>query len=107
VIPDREGGLGRRPDPSEATTEARLMDVLRAWREWAGNRSVRQIAAGSGGRISSTQVHLLLKGTRMPVRLDQLAGIIRGCGGTEEDMMAWAAAWRALRAKAADTAAAG
>src|SRR5690606_42084661 len=100
--PDREDG---QPDPLEATSEEHLLDLLRQFRRWAGNYSARQLAEWSGGASSHTTVNALLsEGSttkRPPLKLTYLQGVIRACGGGEEELKRWTKAWRLVQNKQA------
>jgi hypothetical protein len=100
AFPD-SGPLDLRPDPLTAQTPIEFMQLLMAFRVWRGNRSLRQIADGSGNKISPSTVRNVLTRGQVPDRLDVLDAIVYGCGGTEEDRAEYAFAWRRLAMTAA------
>jgi hypothetical protein len=95
AFPD-SGPLDLRPDPLTARTPAEFMQLLMAFRIWRGNRSLRQIAEGSGNKISASTVRNVLTRGELPERLEILDAIVYGCGGTEDDRAEYAFAWRRL-----------
>lgn len=100
--PDGEDG---QPDPLEATSEEHLLDLLRQFHRWAGGYSSRQLAKWSGGAFSHTTVSALLSegstAKRPPLKLTYLQGVIRACGGGEEELKRWTKAWRRVHTKQA------
>ena len=90
------GPIVLKPDPHAARTPADLLECLRAFRVWSGNRSMRHIAEMSGNRISASSVGNILRSTGLPDRLDAIDAVVAGCGGSEEDRAAFATAWRRL-----------
>jgi hypothetical protein len=73
--------------------------LLRAFWEWAGRHSVRDLAAWSDGAFSRTTVSDLLAEAprrRPPVTLPYVQGLIRACGGRQDRIERWTTAWRSL-----------
>jgi hypothetical protein len=95
VIGDADG-YHLRPDPLHAQTPADLMAVLRRFRIWAGEPSFRRMAQASRDRLSASTVHAVLHSEALP-SLQVLLAIVSGCGGSNDDLKAFATAWRTLR----------
>ena len=94
VIPDAPGA-DLCPDPSAVTTPAEFMDVVREYRLWAGNPSLRRMQSQCGNRFAASTLCTALKGSELPSQ-DMTDAIIVGCGGRPEDRKAFATAWRRL-----------
>jgi hypothetical protein len=94
-FPD-SGPLDLRPNPGAVRSADAFLQCLLAFRMWTGNRSLRQISELSGGRISASGARNVLNGNDVPSRLEVVDAIIQGCGGSDEDRAAFAAAWRRL-----------
>jgi hypothetical protein len=93
-IPDIEG-LDLRPDPLAAATAAELVACLRAFRTWAGQPPLRQIAARSRQAVSYTTIQKVLTHDKLPSLTATLA-ILAGCGATHEYQRSFATAWRRI-----------
>jgi hypothetical protein len=93
AFPD-SGPLSLRPNPGAVRTADDFLQCLLAFRMWTGNRSLRQISELSGDRISASGARNILNGGDVPSRLEVVDAIIQGCGGSDEDRAAFAAAWR-------------
>jgi hypothetical protein len=98
AFPD-SGPLSLRPDPGAVRTADDFLQCLLAFKMWTGNRSLRQISELSGGRISASGARNILHGNDVPSRLEVVDAIIQGCGGSDEDRAAFAAAWRRLHVR--------
>ena len=72
------------------------MQCLTAFKDWSGNRSLRQISDLSNGRISPSGVGNVLRSSVLPQRFDPIDAIIQGCGGSNDDRAAFQSAWRRL-----------
>ncbi|MDH2426449.1 hypothetical protein [Sphaerisporangium sp. TRM90804] len=85
-----------KPDPLQANTLEELADLLRAFWEWAGRPSYRDVARASGNTFSNGTAGKVLAGPscRAPFKLEYVQGCIRGCGGDEEEVRRWTTAWR-------------
>ncbi|MGI5330984.1 hypothetical protein [Actinomadura nitritigenes] len=100
VIEDA-AGAGFKPDPATAGSTAEMRRLLREYWEWAGEFGSRRVAAASGGAFShATAAKLIAADSKVPLRLEYVAGMIRGCGGGDADQRAWVAAFRRVRAAA-------
>jgi hypothetical protein len=93
AFPD-SGPISLRPNPGAVRTTDDFLRCLQAFRIWTGNRSLRQIAEQSGGRISASGARNIFNGSDVPSRLVVVDAIIAGCGGSDDDRAAFAAAWR-------------
>jgi hypothetical protein len=92
-LPDA-GPSHLRPDPSKAQTPDDFLGLLRAFHMWKGRRSLRDIAAASGDRISSSTVRNILRGTTPLDRLEVVRDFVVGCGGNTRDLEDITCAWR-------------
>jgi hypothetical protein len=88
------GPISMRPNPGAVRTAADFLQCLQAFRLWTGNRSLRQISEQSGGQISASGARNIFNGSDVPSRLVAVDAIITGCGGSDTDRAAFAAAWR-------------
>ncbi|NAS27508.1 hypothetical protein GT755_38305 [Herbidospora sp. NEAU-GS84] len=93
AIPDY-AGHDSKPDPLAATSEAMVMDELRRYRVWAGNKSLRELSALTGNNVSHATLGNLLSSKKVPKKLSHLLTLITALGGDEEDLRRWATAWR-------------
>lgn len=96
---DDADGERTEPDPVEATTPEEFIRFLRAFWEWAGRHSFRDLAAWSNGGFSHATVHKLLAvapSKRPPVRLEYVQALIRACGGQDDRVQRWSTAWRRI-----------
>lgn len=87
------------PNPGHAATPKEFVALLRAFWEWSGGHSVRDLAAWSGGACSRTTVPDLLAEAprkRPSVTLPYVQGLIRACGGDDYQVQHWTTAWRRL-----------
>jgi hypothetical protein len=95
MFPD-SGPIDLRPNPHTARTPVEFLQCLMNFRIWSGNRSLRQIAEQSDGRISASGVRNVLNGSELPERLEVVDAIVVGCGGANEDRADFAFVWRRL-----------
>ncbi|TDD26648.1 hypothetical protein E1287_36105 [Actinomadura sp. KC06] len=95
VIPDVQG-YECKPDPLAANSAFELLDLLRRYREWAGNPSYRDMAERVPGGPSYGTLANILRLNALPKKLATLEAFIRGSGGGDEDVRSWATAWRRL-----------
>ncbi|WUH98227.1 hypothetical protein OHR68_32715 [Spirillospora sp. NBC_00431] len=87
-----------KPDPAMAHSMAELRQLLREYWGWAGELGSRRVAAASGEVFShSTAAKLIAADPNVPLRQEYVAGMIRGCGGSEADQQAWITAFRRVR----------
>jgi hypothetical protein len=97
------GPLVYRPNPLLARSPCEFAQCLRQFKDYAGNRSLRQIADHSGGQISFSTVRNVLESDDLHPRLDVVKAIVRGCGGNEADVDDFANAWRNLFMRSPDS----
>jgi hypothetical protein len=93
-IPDINGH-DLRPDPLAAKTAAEFVACLRCFRTWAGQPTLREIAARSRQAVSYTTIQKILARDDLPSLTATLA-ILNGCGATHEYQQSFATAWRHL-----------
>lgn len=94
AIPDPPG-CDLCPDPLRATTAFELVGALRRYRIWAGEPSFREMAAANE-RVSASTLCSALGRDVLP-SLDVVSAIVIGCGGSDQDLQRFAAAWRRIR----------
>nr|BFE29580.1 hypothetical protein GCM10010200_018310 [Actinomadura rugatobispora] len=87
-------GHNRRPDPLRATSQREFMAMLRAYRIWAGNPSLRQMQDRCAKKLSYTTFRNTLAADTIPAKLTTVETVIKVLGGTAEDLQRWATAWR-------------
>lgn len=87
-----------KPRPATARTKGQLLELLRDLWHWCGRPSMRRIAAGSDGIFSHTTVNGLIRGTgKVPeLRMEYLIGLVKGLGGSDEEVAQWVATWREI-----------
>jgi hypothetical protein len=88
-------GFDLKPDPLAATTEAQFIEALWQYKWWSGDPSWRAMAAQSGQRVVHSTMYGAMHGAGLP-KLEVVKAIISGCGGSEEDLKAFATAWRRI-----------
>jgi len=88
-------GYDLKPDPIRATTEAQFIRALWEYKAWSGDPSWRGMAARAGQTVVHSTMYAAMHGTTLP-KLDVVKAIINGCGGTEDDLRAFATAWRRI-----------
>ncbi|HUA29968.1 MAG TPA: hypothetical protein VMC03_13885 [Streptosporangiaceae bacterium] len=88
-------GFDLKPDPLAATTEAQFIKALWDYKAWSGDPSWRAMAARAGQRVVHSTMYGAMHGSVLP-KLEVVKAIISGCGGGEEDLRAFATAWRQL-----------
>jgi DNA-directed RNA polymerase subunit RPC12/RpoP len=92
TIPDLRGH-DRRPDPLLATTQHDFVAVMRAYRVWAGEPSLRVMEERCGNKISYSTFRNMLNAAVVP-KLSSLQVFVEVLGGTAEDVQRWTTAWR-------------
>lgn len=111
ATPGRQGGrqisdafgYDLKPDPAAATTAAQFIRTLWEYKIWSGDPSWRKMAARAGQTVVHSTMHAAMHGDALP-KLDVVRAIITGCGGGEDDLRAFATAWRRIQsAHALDT----
>jgi transcriptional regulator with XRE-family HTH domain len=95
-----------KPDPSAATTPAEFTAALRKYRLWAGGPAFSRMAALAKHRVAANAMHAAMNGKALP-KLDVVKAIITGCGGSEDDLQAFATACRRIALSSAVRPAAG
>lgn len=93
-------GYDLKPDPATATTEAQFIRALWKYKVWSGDPSWRKMAARAGQTVVHSTMHAAMHGDTLP-KLDVVRAIITGCGGGDEDLRAFATAWRRLQSACA------
>jgi hypothetical protein len=88
-------GFDLKPDPIPATTEAQFIRALWEYKAWSGDPSWRSMAARAGQTVVHSTMYAAMNGTTLP-KLDVVKAIINGCGGTDDDLKAFATAWRRI-----------
>jgi hypothetical protein len=92
-------GFDQKPDPLTATTPAEFMHALWNYKFWSGDPSWRQMAKNANHVVVHSTMHSAMKGEALP-KFEVMKAIIRGCGGGDEDLKAFASAWRRIRGPA-------
>ncbi|HEY5986333.1 MAG TPA: hypothetical protein VIV12_08160 [Streptosporangiaceae bacterium] len=90
-------GFDLKPNPLTATTAAEFITALRQYKAWSGDPSWRKMAAQAGQAVVHSTMHAAMHGTALP-KFDVVKAIIIGCGGGEDDLRAFATAWRRIEA---------
>jgi hypothetical protein len=87
-----------KPNPLDARSFAELEEKLREYWHWAGRPGSRIIAVASGGAFSHATIAKLLsnKPGKPSLKQSYVCGLIRGCGGDEEEQQRWVTAWRRI-----------
>jgi hypothetical protein len=88
-------GFDLKPDPLAASTPAEFIEALRQYRAWSGNPSWRQMARQAGQAVVHSTMHAAMNGDTMP-KFDVVKAIVAGCGGSDDDLRAFATAWRCI-----------
>jgi len=89
-----------KPDPSAARTAADYVTVLRQYRAWSGDLPWREIAArAKQNRVHST-IYNAMRRDVLPT-LEVVKAIVIGCGGGEDDLLAFTAAWQRISSRRA------
>jgi hypothetical protein len=89
-----------KPDPAAARTAAEYISVLWRYRAWHGDPSWRKMAARARHLVVHSTIYDAMHGHELP-SLDVVRAVILGCGGGEDDLAAFIAAWRRIKAAAA------
>jgi hypothetical protein len=96
TVIDDVAGFDLCPDPLQATNAAELMQILRQYRIWAGEPSLREMKRACGNAMGVSTISGLLNSSDLPP-FRSLVAIVKGCGGDEDHQRAFATAWRRLR----------
>ncbi|SNS80201.1 hypothetical protein [Actinomadura mexicana] len=87
-----------KPDPLQARTPGEFIDMLAAYRRWAGNPSFREMERNATGQACYSTFSNLLRSKKVPPRLKTVEAFVLALGGDEEDRRRWATAWRRFQA---------
>jgi hypothetical protein len=90
-------GYNLRPNPLGAATVADLMECVRQYHIWAGNRGLRVMARHIEQQLSPQTLSNLLKSDQLPRLGDQMRLLIEACGGDAEDQQRFVTAWRRFK----------
>ncbi|MFF5115063.1 hypothetical protein [Streptosporangium sp. NPDC000509] len=82
------------PNPLDARSQEEFVDTMRRYRIWAGNPSFREMARRCGQRFSHATFRNILEARTVPQRLDMVETFVVVLGGTPDDKIRWATAWR-------------
>jgi hypothetical protein len=93
-IVDAEG-FDLRPNPLAANTPAEYLEALRQYKAWSGDPSWRAMAKRAGQAVVHSTMYTAMNGSTLP-KFDVVRAIIIGCGGGEDDLSAFATAWRRI-----------
>jgi hypothetical protein len=91
-------GFDLKPDPLAATTAAEFIESLQQYRAWSGNPSWRKMAARAGQAVVHSTMHAAMHADTLP-KFDVMKAIVTGCGGSEQDLKAFATAWRRIESR--------
>jgi hypothetical protein len=94
---DDADGYNLRPNPLDAATVPDLMECVRQYRIWAGNRGLRVMARHIGQQLSAQTLSYLLKSDQLPRLSEQMRLLIEACGGDAEDQQRFVTAWRRFK----------
>lgn len=90
-----DNGRLRKPDPSTAQSAAEYVTVLRQYRAWSGDLPWREIAArAKQNRVHST-IYNAMRRDALPT-LEVVKAIVIGCGGSDDDLLSFTAAWHRI-----------
>ncbi|HEV2372859.1 MAG TPA: helix-turn-helix transcriptional regulator [Streptosporangiaceae bacterium] len=95
-------GFDLKPDPLTASTPAEFVLALWEYKAWSGDPSWRTMARQSGQAVVHSTMYAAMHGNALP-KFEVMKAIITGCGGSREDLRAFATAWRRLDPGAAST----
>jgi len=88
-------GYDLKPNPLTAKTPAELVTALREYRTWAGTPPLRDMAAIARPKVAHTTMWSALNGSGLP-KFQVVMAIVQGCGGSQEDLRAFATAYRRI-----------
>jgi transcriptional regulator with XRE-family HTH domain len=86
------GSESSKPDPRRIKTLGDFTYMLRKFWVWAGEPPFNLIRKRAGGGPDDRAIDAALNSLYVP-SFETAASVIRGCGGSEEDVVAFAAAW--------------
>lgn len=87
---------GSAPDPAGTSTRAEFIEQLRRLKVWAGDPSFQALQRSTGVPRATLSDALNPRRKRLPV-LDVVVALVRGCGGTADDVHEWTVAWRRVK----------
>jgi hypothetical protein len=90
-------GYELKPDPLSTTAPAEFIDCLWRYKAWSGDPSWRNMANRAGQVVVHSTIYAAMHGTALP-KHDVVRAIITGCGGGNDDLVAFITAWRRLDA---------
>jgi hypothetical protein len=88
-------GLDQKPDPLTATNSAEFVQILWKYKCWSGNPSWRTMARNANQLVVHSTMYAAMNSDALP-KFEVMRAIIIGCGGGEEDLKAFATAWRRI-----------
>jgi hypothetical protein len=88
-------GFDQKPDPLTASTPAEFVQVLWKYKRWSGDPSWRTIARKANHIVVHSTIYAAMNSDTLP-KFDVMKALIIGCGGDEEDLKAYASAWRRI-----------
>jgi hypothetical protein len=90
-------GFDQKPDPLTATTAAEFIQALWTYKSWSGDPSWRIMAKNANHIVVHSTMHSAMRSDALP-KFEVMKAIVIGCGGGDEDLQAFATAWRRIRA---------
>jgi hypothetical protein len=99
-------GYDLKPNPLMATTPEEFIRILWRYKIWSGDPSWRKMAANAGQAVVHSTMHAAMNGDALP-KLDVVKAIVTGCGGSEDDLRAFATAWRHIESDRISSSASG
>jgi hypothetical protein len=91
------GSLELKPDPASARTARELIEVLGRYKVWSGDLPWRAVAARARQKRVASTICEAMKRDVLPTR-GVIEAIITGCGGSQDDLDAFIAAWQRISA---------
>jgi hypothetical protein len=92
---DDASGVDQKPNPLAATTPAEFVQVLWQYKFWSGNPSWRTMARNANHIVVHSTMHAAMNSDTLP-KFEVVKAVIVGCGGGEDDLKAFASAWRRI-----------
>ncbi|MFC5833150.1 hypothetical protein [Nonomuraea insulae] len=89
-------GHALKPNPLSAQTPADFVALMKQYRIWAGGLSYRELVKRSHKAFGASTLCQALKSTQLPPE-KLVRAFIWACSFSEDDLQAWATAWRRLR----------
>jgi hypothetical protein len=88
-------GYDLKPDPLDAASAGEFIIALQQYKAWSGEPSWRKMAERAGQAVVHSTMYAAMHADALP-RFEVVRAIIIGCGGGEEDLKAFATAWRRI-----------